>query len=254
MLFISVSNKKQSRQIEHEGGPFEFGRGPRGEVPRFVIDDGFVSRDHLHVEELPGDRLAVRNLAPATPSSCPTGPRSPRAAAATCRFPSRWSSARRPSSSARSPTPAQPRRPCWRRPGRSNSRSGLRPSRRPSRPTATCPSSPFAARSSILLPGPGRGAAAGNAHPVDGNGAGPAALGCRPDRILCPGRPRDDQHDRPGRRPGPAPRRQGLAGRRPRRQRRRGRRGPAQRRPRVQPDSPAPRCWRRSRLSTRTWP
>ncbi len=73
MLFISVSNKKQNRQLEHRDGPFEFGRGPRGDVPRFVIEDGFVSRDHLHVEELPGDRLAVRNLSSRNPVLLPDG-------------------------------------------------------------------------------------------------------------------------------------------------------------------------------------
>ena len=67
MLFISISNEKQNRLIEHRSGPFELGRGPGGELPRFVIDDGFVSRDHLRVEELPGERLALHNLSTRNP-------------------------------------------------------------------------------------------------------------------------------------------------------------------------------------------
>jgi adenylate cyclase len=67
MLAISVTNGKQNKQFEHGAGPLEFGRIARGPTPRLVIDDGFVSRDHVRVEELPGGRLAVTNLSARNP-------------------------------------------------------------------------------------------------------------------------------------------------------------------------------------------
>jgi adenylate cyclase len=63
MLRISVKNDKQNKEINHSAGPIEFGRGvAQGSLPRFVVEDGFVSRDQLRVEELPGDRAHLRNL------------------------------------------------------------------------------------------------------------------------------------------------------------------------------------------------
>jgi adenylate cyclase len=62
MLSFSIQNERQNHQLDHCGGAFEFGRGPQRELPRFVIDDRFVSRDQLWVEELPGGRLRVRNV------------------------------------------------------------------------------------------------------------------------------------------------------------------------------------------------
>src|ERR1700694_991198 len=73
MLSISVTNARQNQQIDHRAGPFEFGRGPQGEVPRVVIDDGFVSRDQLRVEELPGGRIRVKNLSTKNPIVLPDG-------------------------------------------------------------------------------------------------------------------------------------------------------------------------------------
>jgi adenylate cyclase len=49
-------------RFEHQQGPIEFGRGPRGAVPRFVVHDPSMSRDQLRVEELPGGRIRVENL------------------------------------------------------------------------------------------------------------------------------------------------------------------------------------------------
>jgi adenylate cyclase len=49
-------------------GPIEFGRvHRRGTVPRFVIEDSFVSRDHLWVEELPDRRVQLVNLSSRNP-------------------------------------------------------------------------------------------------------------------------------------------------------------------------------------------
>ena len=63
MLLFVVSNKRERQQFEHAAGPIEFGRGPqRGEVPRCVVQDSYISRDHVYVEELDGGRVRVRNL------------------------------------------------------------------------------------------------------------------------------------------------------------------------------------------------
>ncbi|MBY0525735.1 MAG: adenylate/guanylate cyclase domain-containing protein [Gemmataceae bacterium] len=62
MINIQVTNKKQNQKFEHSGGPLEFGRGPRRNVERFVLNDLFASRDQLRIEELPGQRVRVENL------------------------------------------------------------------------------------------------------------------------------------------------------------------------------------------------
>lgn len=62
MILVTVTNGKQNLRLEHEGGALEFGRGPRRELPRVVIDDVRVSRDQLRVEEMPGGRVRVENL------------------------------------------------------------------------------------------------------------------------------------------------------------------------------------------------
>src|SRR5207249_5584088 len=62
MLSISISNKQQRQQFEHAAGPIEFGRGPRREARRLMIEDIYVSRDQLRVEELGDGRVRVENL------------------------------------------------------------------------------------------------------------------------------------------------------------------------------------------------
>ena len=48
MLRFQVSNKVESRTFNHETGPIEFGRGSaRNGLARCVVQDKFVSRDHL---------------------------------------------------------------------------------------------------------------------------------------------------------------------------------------------------------------
>jgi adenylate cyclase len=67
MLVIAVSNEKQNLRLEH-AGTIEFGRGPqRSGVTRCTVDDAWVSRDHLQVEELPADRVRLQNLSRRTP-------------------------------------------------------------------------------------------------------------------------------------------------------------------------------------------
>src|SRR5437867_514205 len=62
MLKIHIINDNQNKDIQHSGGPLEFGRGPQRDLKRFMIEDGSVSRDHLRVEELPGGRVQLQNL------------------------------------------------------------------------------------------------------------------------------------------------------------------------------------------------
>jgi adenylate cyclase len=62
MLHITVSNEVQQQTIDHAEGPIEFGRGPQVQCRRCIIEDLYVSRNHLRVEELPGGLVRVANL------------------------------------------------------------------------------------------------------------------------------------------------------------------------------------------------
>jgi len=63
MLRFSISNKRERQQFEHLTGPIEFGRGPEREgITRCVVQDGYISRDHMRVEEQADNRLRVENL------------------------------------------------------------------------------------------------------------------------------------------------------------------------------------------------
>src|SRR5947207_683576 len=63
MLRFRLSNKRERHEFEHVSGPIEFGRGgQRNGVPRCVIQDLYVSKDHVHVLELEGGRVRVKNL------------------------------------------------------------------------------------------------------------------------------------------------------------------------------------------------
>src|SRR5581483_2206325 len=63
MLRFNVVNKRATQSFEHPAGPIEFGRGPqRNGVPRCVIQDSYISRDHVHVEEIDAAHVRVTNL------------------------------------------------------------------------------------------------------------------------------------------------------------------------------------------------
>jgi adenylate cyclase len=68
MLAVTVTNERQQRQFDHAAGPLEFGRGLLRDTPRCVIDDPFVSRDQLRVEELPNGRVRLKNLSQRNPA------------------------------------------------------------------------------------------------------------------------------------------------------------------------------------------
>lgn len=62
MLHIRLSGPQRSYEFDHAEGPIEFGRGPQRSLPRQVVDDPFVSRDQLVVEELAESMLRLENL------------------------------------------------------------------------------------------------------------------------------------------------------------------------------------------------
>jgi adenylate cyclase len=63
MLRFRLSNKREQQEFDHLHGPIEFGRGgQRNHTPRCVIQDLYVSKDHVHVLELDGGRVRVENL------------------------------------------------------------------------------------------------------------------------------------------------------------------------------------------------
>jgi adenylate cyclase len=63
MLRIRVSNKLEHQEIEHPSGPLEFGRGPASNnVPRCVLKDLYVSKDHIRILELEDGQVRIENL------------------------------------------------------------------------------------------------------------------------------------------------------------------------------------------------
>ncbi len=63
MLRIRVSNKLEHQEIEHASGPLEFGRGPaHNDVPRCLLKDLYVSKDHIRICELDDGQVRIENL------------------------------------------------------------------------------------------------------------------------------------------------------------------------------------------------
>src|SRR5262245_65684155 len=63
MLRFLVSNKRERQHFEHLAGPIEFGRGPeRDGIIRCIVQDGYISRDHVRVEEQADGRIRIENL------------------------------------------------------------------------------------------------------------------------------------------------------------------------------------------------
>jgi adenylate cyclase len=74
MLRFVIANKQERREIEHASGPIEFGRGPaRDDTPRCVVQDPFMSRDHVHVQEVDRGRIHVGNLSQRNAIRLPDG-------------------------------------------------------------------------------------------------------------------------------------------------------------------------------------
>jgi adenylate cyclase len=62
MLIITVCNARQNLRVEHPRGPLELGRGPQRSVARIMLEDIYVSRDQLLVEETEENRAQLVNL------------------------------------------------------------------------------------------------------------------------------------------------------------------------------------------------
>ncbi len=63
MLRFQVVTPRGRQDFDHPGGPIEFGRGPsRQGVPRCVLQDEYVSRDHVQVVDLGDGRVRITNL------------------------------------------------------------------------------------------------------------------------------------------------------------------------------------------------
>jgi signal transduction histidine kinase len=68
MLRCNVSNDAERQALEHDQGPLEFGRGPkRGSVVRCIVQDPYVSKDHVRIEEQPGGKVRIDNLSSKQP-------------------------------------------------------------------------------------------------------------------------------------------------------------------------------------------
>ncbi len=68
MLGITVHNVRERQELKHASGPLEFGRGPRrGDVPRVTIQDAYVSKDHVRIEEQETGELRIDNLSTKQP-------------------------------------------------------------------------------------------------------------------------------------------------------------------------------------------
>ncbi len=61
MLQFTVTNERQRRNFTHDSGPMHFGRNAEGQEKYFAINDQYVSRDQLKIEELPGGEITVEN-------------------------------------------------------------------------------------------------------------------------------------------------------------------------------------------------
>ncbi|QDU61545.1 Adenylate cyclase 1 [Planctomycetes bacterium Pan216] len=63
MLRFRIVSERQRHEFTHPEGPIEFGRAPvSGETARSIVDDRFVSKDHLRVEEIADGRVRAKNL------------------------------------------------------------------------------------------------------------------------------------------------------------------------------------------------
>jgi len=68
MITILITNRVESQQIVHPGGPIEIGRGPpRDTMPRLVVQDAFVSRDHLRIVEVSPKQVRIENISTKAP-------------------------------------------------------------------------------------------------------------------------------------------------------------------------------------------
>ena len=62
MILLMIQNERQESRVRHGGGSIVLGRNPSSDLPQIIIDDQYVSRRQLVVEELPGGYLRFENV------------------------------------------------------------------------------------------------------------------------------------------------------------------------------------------------
>ena len=62
MLLITIETPIQRKQYVHESGPLVLGRQPGGDEAHIVVDDDYVSRRHLVLEEVSTERVRFENV------------------------------------------------------------------------------------------------------------------------------------------------------------------------------------------------
>jgi adenylate cyclase len=62
MIHVYLKTPDNESEFDHAAGPLEFGRGPQRDAPRQIVNDPYVSGDHLRIEELNDGQLRITNL------------------------------------------------------------------------------------------------------------------------------------------------------------------------------------------------
>ena len=62
MFLITIENPKQQKQYTHPNGVLVLGRQPGGNEAQIVIDDDYVSRKHLVLEQVSPTRIRFENV------------------------------------------------------------------------------------------------------------------------------------------------------------------------------------------------
>jgi adenylate cyclase len=74
MLRFRLTNRREYQEFQHLAGPIEFGRaGARENIPRCIIQDEYVSQNHIRIVELEGGRIRVENLSKRNSIRLPEG-------------------------------------------------------------------------------------------------------------------------------------------------------------------------------------
>jgi len=67
MFRCQAVNQLERQDLEHKSGPLEIGRGPKREAARLIVQDPYVSKDHVRLSELPNGKVRVENLSSKQP-------------------------------------------------------------------------------------------------------------------------------------------------------------------------------------------
>ena len=59
MLRFTISNEREQQSFDHAEGPIEFAAPNATNVPRCIVQDLYVSKDHVRVDEIEGGRVRV---------------------------------------------------------------------------------------------------------------------------------------------------------------------------------------------------